>query len=155
MACNSPGGHNKVSYSQFCLFGSRKSRNDSNLLDPSGSISLVAKDSAQALRLSWVMNMHWMEPQWIKDANDMNRMTLTGRVVVTLINLFGHCIKAARSALGMDAECWGLNIAGYRNVFLQVQRNLEKNVSVKIYFESPRCHTSKRILHSASTTEAK
>ena len=44
----------------------------------------------------------------------MNRMTLTGRVVVTLINLFGHCIKAARCALGMDAECWGLNIAGSR-----------------------------------------
>ena len=43
----------------------------------------------------------------------LNRMTLTGRVVGTLINLAGHCIKAARSALGMDAECRGLNIAGW------------------------------------------
>ena len=43
----------------------------------------------------------------------------------------------------MDAEGWAL----------RTERNLEQNVSVKIYFESPRCHTSMRILHYV-TTEA-
>ena len=50
--------HNKVSHSQFCQFGSRKGRHDSNEFDPSGSISFIAKDNAQALRLSWVDSIH-------------------------------------------------------------------------------------------------
>ena len=69
MARNPPGGHNKVSYSQFCQFGSRKSRNDSNLLDPSGSISLIARDSVQALRdwagwIPFIAAMRWICIEW-------------------------------------------------------------------------------------------
>ena len=68
MARNPPGGHNKVSHSQFCQFGSRKSRDDSNLLDSSGSISLIARDSAQALRdwAGWIpfAAMRWICIEW-------------------------------------------------------------------------------------------
>ena len=38
--------HKQVSHSQFSHFGSRKGRNDSNLFDPSGNISLIARDNA-------------------------------------------------------------------------------------------------------------
>ena len=50
--------HKKVSHSQFSHFGSRKGRNDSNLFDPSGNISLIARDNALALRLSLADSIH-------------------------------------------------------------------------------------------------
>lgn len=50
--------HKKFSHSQFSQLGSRKGRNDSNLFDPSGSISLNTRDNAQALRLSLVDSIH-------------------------------------------------------------------------------------------------
>ena len=120
MARNPPGGHNKVSYSQFCQFGSRKSRNDSNLLDPSGSISLIARDSAQALRdwagwIPFIAAMRWICIEWSLNGSktqltyesyDINRTS--GSDTDQLV----WPLHESRT-LGMDAECRGLNIAGW------------------------------------------
>ena len=142
--------HKRFCHSQFCQFGSRKGRNDSNEFDPSGSISFTARDSAQACRcwawwIPFSAAMRWMCIKWnlngsntqmTYESYDINPKSGSGAD-----NIFWPLHESR--ALGMDAEGWTL----------PNERNLEQDVSANIYFESPRCHTSMRFLHSA-TTEA-
>ena len=116
--------HKKFSHSQFSQFGSRKGRNDSNLFDPSGSISLNTRDNAQALRLSLVDSIH------CSDAMNLHGHTETG------LNLNGSNSGAGEHVWPLDeSRAFGMHAEGWA---VHHDRNLEQSVFVKSYFEPPR-----------------
>ena len=116
--------HKKFSHSQFSQFGSRKGRNDSNLFDPSGSISLNTRDNAQALRLSLVDSIH------CSDAMNLHGHTETG------LNLNGSNSGAGKHVWPLDeSRAFGMHAEGWA---VHHDWNLEQSVFVKSYFEPPR-----------------
>ena len=149
MARNSPGGHNKVSYSQFSQFGSRKSRDDSNLLDPSGSISSLVWDSAEALR-DWAQWIPFAAMRWIRIEWSLNgsKTQLTIYESYDINRTSGSDTDRLVWPLGMDAECRGLNIAGWTK---PGEKRFCEISTLNLQDVTP----FMRILHSARTTAAK
>ena len=97
--------HKKFSHSQFSQFGSRKGRNDSNLFDPSGSISLNTRDNAQALRLSLVDSIH------CSDAMNLHGLYRNGSQLKWIKQWRWRTCLATGWKQGLRHACWGLSSA--------------------------------------------